>query len=147
MHGCHFQGKAQHSLKREGTRQIQLSSYSVVPLISQHTSWCGSYSWRVGGSSARAGWIPICISQSCFGTKYPFQHLTNHSNNYMGMVLPESPCSKPRTLERGVLRSGSHSCSTHVPGFTHMNGHEQEANQRTLWGLPWYLYPFKIYNL
>lgn len=28
-----------------------------------------------------------------------------------------------------------------------MNGHEQEANQRTLRGLPWYLYPFKIYNL
>lgn len=67
-----------------------------------------------GGSSARAGWIPFCISHSCFGTKYRFQHLTNHSNNYTGMVLPESSWSGPRTSERGILRSGSHSCSTHV---------------------------------
>lgn len=88
------------------------------------------------------------MSHSIFGTKCPCQCLTNPSNNYPGMVLTIRGLGWDRgCAERGptglVPISAPFTCQSSLT----CDSQEQKTQPENSGGLPWYLHPFKIWNL
>lgn len=113
-----------------------------------HTSWCGSYSLACLGLFGRAGWIPLGISHSIFGTKCPCQCPTNPSGLVTGMVLtPRAPRVGEGLWREASSRSGSHPGSIPLPGLPHLFWQGTGDLTGALWELLEYLHSFKILNL